>query len=210
MKKNKIEGEIYMRNLWGALVLLLCSAIILSACSEDKNEEKEVSKEELEPSEESKEKESDPVEDDQVEDQLDLEIGDTGVFDTTLGTYEISLDTAELKGKEFEGVQSTRDDIILLDLTVRNTGDETLIIDEIIESMEIADDLDGAGSGDNGIGFDTIEALEGAIEPGEEMTGNFLTTVNESDTYYFRKNPGNVEAGTSNQVIWTIKKEDIE
>lgn len=193
------------------ICLISCVGLLfLSACNDDKDESEKEDKPETEENKKEEEESEDSEKVEEVDDQLELSIGDTGFFDSPLGTYEITVDTAELLGKEFEGVESTRDDIILLKLTVKNTSDEQLLVDELIESMEVADDLEGAGSGDNGVGFDSIDPLEGSIEADEEITGHFLTTVNESDTYYFRKNPGTVKSSDSNQVIWIIEKDDLE
>lgn len=200
-----------MKKIWMICLISCVGLLLLSACNSEKDENKKDDKPETEEENKTGEKESeDPEKVEEVEDQLELSIGDTGFFDSPLGTYEITVEQAELLGKEFEGVESTRDDIILLKLTVKNTSDEQLLVDELIESMEVADDLEGAGSGDNGIGFDSIDPLKGSIEADEEITGHFLTTVNESDTYYFRKNPGTVKSSDSNQVIWIIEKDDLE
>lgn len=192
------------------MFILLVSAILLAACSNDDEQAKEpVNDTETETNDEEDE-EGPSNEADEIEDQLELTLGDTGVFDSPEGTYEMTVNQAELLGKKFEGVESTRDDIILLDITVTNTSEEQLLVDKIMDDMEVTDDLDEAGSGDNGIGFESIDPLNGSLEAGEEMTGHFLTTVNESKTYHFRRNPEVVKDDANNQVIWNIKAKDLE
>lgn len=76
-----------------------------------------------------------------------------------------------------------------------------------VETAEIVgEELDGEGSGfSNGASeFKSIDLFEGELQPGEERTTQFIGDINTADEYFFRKNQGNVEAGTSNQVIWTI------
>lgn len=197
-----------MRKFWMTLLIACVGSLVLSACSDKEENETEDTPEKEEENE--VEEVEEPQETEEVEDQLELSIGDTGIFESPLGTYEITVNEAELLGKKFEGVESTRDDIILLDITVKNTSDEQLLVDEIMDPMEVTDDLDEAGSGDNGIGFDSIDPLKGSLEAGEEMTGHFLTTVNKSKTYYFRLDPDVVKEHDSNQVIWEIKKKDLK
>lgn len=190
--------------------ILFVVLLVLGACSNDTSKEKvENTENEAESISPDEEDVNDSMEE-EGQDQLDLLVGDTGTFVTTLGTYEMTLNDAALKGKEFEGVKSTRDDIILLDITIKNTEDDTLDLEDLIYSMEIADDLEGAGSGDNAEGFDTVDAFKGEIEPGEEKSAQFLTTVNTADEYFFRKDSGIVATKGSNQVIWTIKTEEIK
>lgn len=198
-----------MRKLWVIFLTVCIGGLLLSACNNDKDKEGQDSETEEEKSTEQDDSNK-PKESEDVEDQLEHKVGDTGEFQSSLGSYEITVNKAELLGKKFEGVESTRDDIILLELTIKNTDDEQLLVDEIVDSMEVTDDLEEAGSGDNGIGFDSIDPLKGSIEAGEEVTGHFLTTVNESDIYYFRKNPEIVKDSDSNQVIWEIKTKDLK
>ena len=59
-----------------------------------------------------------------TEDQLDLRIGDKGKFDTDLTTFEITLNGAEIID-EVDDISSQLDSFILLDITLKNTGEET-------------------------------------------------------------------------------------
>lgn len=143
------------------------------------------------------------------DDQLDLGIGGTGTFDTTLGTYEVTLVSAKLEDT-IDGASSELDRFILLDLTVKNTSEEEQKVEDLLHSLEVTDYLDGSGFSDASEHFDSIEKMSGVIAPGEEMSGQFVTFVYDADEYYFRKDPGNVAAGSSNQVIWSIKASEIE
>ena len=145
---------------------------------------------------------------DQVEDQVGLSIGDTGKFDTVLGSYEMTLDGAKLVGEELEGEKSTRDGFVILDVTIKNTSEHSLLAEDLILSMEVADNLEHSGSTDHADGFDTVEHFDGDIQPGEEKSAQFLTIVDDEDTYYFRKMVGNIASGSSNQVIWTFNADE--
>lgn len=145
-----------------------------------------------------------------AEDQVDLSLGDTGHFYTDIGSYDMTVTTAELMGYELEGIASQLDDWILLDVTIKNTSDEPLNAEDIIGVMEVTDDLEGSGSIGAVGAFDSVEDFEGEIGPGEEQSGQFITEVFEADPYYFRKISGNIAGGSSNQVIWTIESEDLK
>ena len=205
-------------NMWITAIILLC-ILMLGACSNDEdvatdvdnNEEESNDLEGNEPDESEKESdnETDDEEKPEVEDQLDLVLGDTGTFDTTLGTYEMTVEHAELS-KEVEEEKSTRDGFILLDITIKNTSDHPLDAEDLIYSMEVTNNLDHSGSTDHADGFDTVEEFNGELEPGDEQSAQFLTIVDDSDEYFFRKTVGNIGGGSSNQVVWTIQADEAE
>ncbi len=140
----------------------------------------------------------------EADDQLDLAIGDTGSFVTTLGNYDMTVTAAESKGYEFEGIESELDDWILLDVTIKNTSDKSLNAEDLMSSMELTEDLEGSGYMDSSGAFDSVEDFQGEIEPGKEQSAQFIAYAYDANTYYFRKSSGNVAGGSSNQVIWNI------
>lgn len=210
-----------MRKSFILWTILITTIFLLAACSDDKEKESEepateeasegTGTEEEDDAEETEEESEEATdEDEMLEDQLDLSVGDTGSFDSTLGTYDMTLDDVEIIEDELEGEKSTRDAFILLDVTIKNTSDHALDLEDLIVSMEVTANLDHSGSSDHAAGFDTIEEFTGDLEPGEEASAQFLTIIDDSDEYYFRKMVGNIGAGYSNQVVWTISLEDAE
>lgn len=195
------------KSLVGVMALLLM-ATILAACSDDKNNQPDVKEnddiEKVEETEEDANEEAPDQGNDSVEDQRDLTIGETGTFQTTLGTYEVTLESAEIVGAELDGEASLFEELIVLELTFKNIGDDTLLAEEIMYDMQITDDLDTSGSSNGAEEFDSIEVFQGEIQPGEEKAAQFIGDIYTADEYFFRKAEGNVVAGTSNQVIWTI------
>lgn len=195
------------KSLVGIMALLLMASI-LAACSDDKNDQTDVKEnddiEKVEETEEDANEEAPDQGNDSVEDQRDLTIGETGTFQTTLGTYEVTLESAEIVGAELDGEASLFEELIVLELTFKNIGDDTLLAEEIMYDMQITDDLDTSGSSNGAEEFDSIEVFQGEIQPGEEKAAQFIGDIYTADEYFFRKAEGNVAAGTSNQVIWTI------
>ena len=135
----------------------------------------------------------------EAEDQLDLSLGDTGSFVTTLGTYDMTVTSAELKEYEFEGIESELDLWILLDVTIKNTSDEPLNAEDLMSSMELTEDEEGSGYMDSSGAFESVEAFEGDIAPGEEQSAQFIAYAYDEDTYYFRKSSGNIAGGSRSE-----------
>lgn len=184
------------------LLFVLLSGILLMGCSDDKeksetsteNDQEKITEAVQEESTEQEDSHADhgKSEDDKGE-QTDLKVGETGNFDTLLGTYEITLD-----------------DLILLDLTIKNTNDEPLEIDDLLYSMVVTDDIEGSGFYDAASEFDSIEEFRGKLDPGEEKSGKFITDVLESDEYYFQKNFSGDYTKNGTEVIWVIQADEAK
>ncbi|GEM_PF-6425578 len=142
------------------------------------------------------------------EPQLELGVGDTGVVQTSIGTYELTLDDAELIGTELDGEATLLEELILLNLTFKNTSDDTLVAEDLMYNLGITTSLEGSNSSDNSDYFESIEVFEGEIAPGEEKQAQFIADVKTSDEYYFRPDPGVVANGTHNDLLWTITDEE--
>lgn len=204
-----IEGREKMKKSLMSIMALLLMATILAACSDNTNDQTDVKEneeiEKVEETEEDANEEGSDQKDDSVKDQRDLTIGETGTFQTTLGTYEVTLESAKIVGAELDGEASLLDELIVLDLTFKNIGDNVLLAEEIMHDMEITEDLEGSGFSNGAEEFDSIEVFEGEIQPGEEKVAQFIGDIYTGEEYFFGKAEGNVAAGTSNQVIWTIQ-----
>ena len=202
-----------MKKLTLILTALLASMFLMSACSEDKDEVKESDNNVVnEESNDGKNNDDDSGKSSSeitTEDQLDLTLGDTGKFDTTLGTYEMTVESAELL-EELDGVESEFDYLILINLSIKNTSDHDLDVEDLMYSMEATHDIEGSGYSDQSHNFKSVEELTGIVKPGEEISGQFITHIYEADEYYFREDTGNVAAGVSNQVIWTIPADEAK
>ncbi|WP_164215658.1 hypothetical protein [Virgibacillus sp. YIM 98842] len=142
------------------------------------------------------------------EDQLDLRVGDTGLVETSIGTYELTVESAEILGAELGGQETPLEEIILLELTFENIGDDIIIAEDIMSMLEISPLYDGSGYSNAAEVYDGIEEFTGEIQPGEERKTQFIADMMVGDEYYFRQLPGRVAAGVSNQVIWTISDEE--
>lgn len=229
-KKEK-ESDFTMKRLLISMIALMFLTGVLVACSDGANDQAEDEEDNV--TEETDETENKVVEEEEdveadnedsaedddskstggrfessVEDQLDLRIGDTGIADTTIGKFELTVDSAEIVGPELDGVESVLEEIIVLNLTFKNIGDEVIIAEDIMSMMGITDNIDGSNYHNNPEAFESIDTFEGELQPGEERKTQFVAHIYEADEYYFRMDPGNVASGSTNQILWTISAEE--
>lgn len=145
-----------------------------------------------------------------AEDQLELKMGDTATVDTTIGTYEITLNNLELK-EEVEGEISEIDLFLIADYTLKNLGEETINTIESINVLEATDLLEGPGEPDVSVGFETIAGFEDIdLATGEEAVGQAIYNSYDADTFYIRVVQGLVASGgVKNDVRFTVEKSEI-
>lgn len=142
------------------------------------------------------------------EPQLDLRLGDTGLVQTSIGTYELTIDSAEIVGTELDGEEALLDEIILLEMTFKNIDDKPIIAEHLMINLGLVTDLEGSDNTNAAASFDSIEFFEGEITPGEERKAQFIADTRTAEEYYFRTGTGSVAAGTQNEVLWTITDEE--
>lgn len=226
-----------MRKILLLLTILLVGSIALTACNNDDNNEKKEKKDENveapidegnskdEATDNSSTDDSSTDEDDsdlddskgskegdfslETEDQLDLGLGDTGKFETSIGTFELTLDAVKFTD-ELDGETSTRDKLVILDITVDNISNETLVVEDLLSSLELTHDLEGSGTSNSAEYFDSIEELKGDLAAGEKVSGQLIFDAVESAEYHLRERSGNVSSGTTNQVIWTFTEKEAK
>ncbi|MFD1171479.1 hypothetical protein [Oceanobacillus picturae] len=144
-----------------------------------------------------------------TEDQLDLKIGDKGKFDTDLTTFEITLNSAEIID-EVDDISSQLDSFIILDITLKNTGEETYTAQDLLYGLEVTAYLDSTGYQDYSEDFESVKGLEGDVSPGEELSGEFITEIPNAEEYFFHLRSGITGTGASNEVVWTIPAEEAK
>ncbi|WP_413377891.1 hypothetical protein [Alkalihalobacillus sp. 1P02AB] len=143
-------------------------------------------------------------------DQLDLGIGDTAQISSNQGAYEITIHSVK-REEEVDGETSMFDYIIVVDLTVKNIGDEVLDAYNPIGVLDQTARLEGSGSGDFSKDFPSIDAISGDLEPGEEIKGQALFATKQNGEQFIRIKPGLIAAdGVYNEVVWTFTEEEME
>ncbi|MBM0066640.1 DUF4352 domain-containing protein [Alkalicoccobacillus gibsonii] len=159
---------------------------------------------------ESEEKEPNLGEGD-TEDQLNLEIGDTGVIETTIEKFEMTINSVTVE-KEIDGEKPDLGVFVLADVTFRNIHEEPLDLEQAVGTFEVTTSEDGGGYGPVSEFYNVeVEDLSGDLEPGEEVQGQILFEDNLGDKHYIKVNPGLISASAvKNQVMWKFSEEDSE
>ncbi|QQZ10433.1 DUF4352 domain-containing protein [Heyndrickxia vini] len=143
-------------------------------------------------------------------DQENLKIGDTGKAKSTVGKYEITIHSIKMKD-EIEGQAPMFDHLFIAEITVKNIGDQPIDAKEPVGTLEITEDLNGSGSGDDSQFFNSVKTFEGTIEPGKTVTGEAVFDGREADTYYIRTISGLIASKTvKNNTVWSFKKSEAK
>lgn len=142
------------------------------------------------------------------ESQTGLRIGETAIVQSTLGLYELTLNSAELIGTELDGEEALIDELIVLNFTYKNIGDKPFKGEDEMINFGIATEQGGYQNTNAAASFDSIEFFEGVIEPGETREAEFIADTEVADEYYFETGSGALAAGTYNEVSWTFTDEE--
>lgn len=202
------------------IIMLLSGALslsVLAACGENDTEKipKEPETEAVDESEEVTESnEEEPAEsnEDEVEvpegPQTDLRIGDTAIVQSNLALYELTLNSAEIIGKELDGEEALLDELIVLNLTYTNIGDKPFEGEHEMINFGISTDLESSQNTNAAKSFDSIEFFEGDVEPGETREAQFIADTRTADEYYFYTGSGAVASGAYDEIRWTFTDEE--
>lgn len=144
------------------------------------------------------------------ESQTGLRIGETAIVQSPLGTYELTLNSAELVGTELDGQEAYIDELIVLNLTYKNIGDESFKGEHEMINFGIATEQGGYQNTNAASSFESIEFFEGDIEPGETREAQFIADTKIADEYYFETGSGVVASGTYDEISWTITAEEAQ
>lgn len=147
----------------------------------------------------------------EVADQMELGIGDTATIESTIGTYEITLNYMEYH-EEIEGEISDLEIYLIADYTLRNVGEEDISAVESTTTLELTDYLDGSGQPDIAGAFENIDYFsDDLLRPGDEVHGQAVYESYDADTFYVRAVQGLVASGgLKNDALFTIEKEKME
>ena len=210
------------------LLLVALSSLIIVGCVNNTEEAKDSSiqspiEEEVTDSDEdlNQEDEEDVNSTNDTEDEADstldhtdagdnlLSIGEKGVIETALGHYEITPTGIrfEEEMKDEDPYQSPDNGVfIIIDVTMTNIGDKTLVSDEVITAR--LHNEDGSGGMSN-YEFQSINNFKEELDPGESYSGELLFDYSKEDTYQFSFGSAHLDS-LSNEVRWEIDSEEAE
>lgn len=142
----------------------------------------------------------------EAEDQLKLNIGDTGKIANNFSTHEITLNSVEITD-EAGGEPTQEGNYVIVNLTVKNLGEDVLNPEDALSSTELATE-----HGSGGLPWFYIEGAAeewpAEIEPGQSETGVLLFDIQQSDEYALQT-AFDLDS-LSNQVSFVFKAEEAE
>ena len=220
-----------MKRFLFLLVALFLSVSALAACSsESDNKEKTESTNggvekqpdtsrdtkgssednEAEDSEDSKKNKVGDTSSGDFKDQTELKIGDTGQAESTLGKYEITVNSVQMKD-EINGKTPEIDHLFIIEYSVKNIGDKPIDAMETIKTLQLTVNLEGSGSGENTQHYPPSNPIAGTIEPGQSVTGEAVYQGFDAERYFIRTDPGLIAAGAvKNDTIWRFTKNEAQ
>lgn len=136
--------------------------------------------------------------------QTDLRIGDTAIVQSTLGLYELTLNSAELIGTELDGEEALLDELIILKFTYKNIGEKSFKGEDEMINFGIATEPGAYQNTNAAASFDSIEFFEGNVEPGETREAEFIADTYTADEYYFETGSGAIASGAYSEIRWTF------
>lgn len=142
-----------------------------------------------------------------TEDQIDLNLGDLGRIETSLSTYEVTLDGVEFL-EELEGQESQMDTFIIADVTIKNTSSEPIDIYDALTIFEVSTDAVGGGYGLRSESYEGVEVFKGELEPSEKRSGQLLFENVSGEQHFLKVREGLIEVGgVKNKVTWSFDEE---
>lgn len=147
----------------------------------------------------------------EIEDQMELGIGDKAVIQSSLGVYEVTLNSVNYE-EEVDGVMSELDGFLLVNYTIENVGENSVKLMESINVLEATDELEGTGEGNVSGSYESVDSFNNdELESGDNVTKDVLYLAYDADQYYIRVVQGLIASGgVKNEILFSFNKSEIE
>ena len=149
---------------------------------------------------------NDDVDSNEDGDHQILQLGETGTIKDTTGDYEVTpmsfvvTDEWENQTPKIDG-----DVFLIIDVSIKNIGESVLNGEQLRKVDAIGGDETTV---DNSALFDYVDQLEGELQPGEIMEGQFAFALPPTDTYQLA---WALHLGTvSDQITWELPADQAE
>lgn len=133
-------------------------------------------------------------------DEQVLQLGETGTIKDTTGDYEVTpMSFVVTEEWENQTPKIDGDVFLIIDVSIKNIGESVLNGEQLRKVDAIGGDETTV---DNSALFDYVDQLEGELQPGEIMEGQFAFALPPTDTYHLA---WALHLGTvSNQITWEL------
>ncbi|WP_440896936.1 DUF4352 domain-containing protein [Amphibacillus sp. Q70] len=195
------------------LLVSLAILLVVTGCNNEAPEEDDIEDDNIEALADDEttddEGESDGESDQSAADEASngevLSLGETGLMETVIGDYEVTVLSFEfIDGPEEHLSESQR--YLAVDLNIKNVGKEAIESEEVARAT-ITDSESGGRPNETAI--DIVDHFEGTIDPGGEQSGQLLFRFREEDTYHLRLGANHLDSLT-NELIWEFSLEEAD
>ena len=214
-----------MRKFLKLFVILIVSLMVMVACSNGDTTTEDSGNSDNDSTSETSSTENDDADEDSDQEDVEkdnsdssnsdtddgvpvLALGETGVIEDNLGTYEITPTSFKLVEELSDGdhVETTMNGkLIVVDISIKNIGEESLELEDVAKADLYVDGA-GVSSFDD---YPNIEKFEGKIAQGESESGQIVFDLFVAD-YYELAFGANMPTYISNEVRWALHAEDAE
>ena len=215
-----------MRKILKLFVILIVSLMLMVACGNDDTSTKNNANENIDSTSETDQTENNDA--DEGSDQEDvkndssdsanseaddevpfLALGETGVIEDTLGTYEVtpkSFWITDSLGEGEDKIIASKGRFIVVEIEIKNIGTEVLDLKQITQ----ADLFTETGSASPGYSnYPGLIEFVGEIKSNESFVGELGFNSSERD-YYELAFGAHMPSYISNEIRWVINPEDAE
>ena len=134
-----------------------------------------------------------------------LGLGETGVMETAIGDYELTVLSFEFIDGPEEHLSGSQM-YLAVDINIKNIGTD-VIDSEDVANATITDSESGGRPNETAI--DIVDHFEGTIAPGEEQSGQLLFRFREEDTYHLKFGANHLDSLT-NELTWEFTLEESQ
>lgn len=180
--------------------MLVISVLVLNACNDDKlnnNEEKD---------------ENNQKSYSELNDELDLSIGESGLIESRLGKAIITLESVELVDEFYIEYSDRYTTLFVMDLTIRNVGDEAFSPEEVLSSGLLFGPDDDKNR--KWMYYDEVsEKWQDKLEPNEKISGVIVFEYGQEDEYqlvFGDKRSSAKYVDSSNKISFTFKHSEVK
>lgn len=190
-----------MKKFHFCLISLFFTLTLIACSSDDENgakseENDSVTEEESNTDNESSDSDTENEEKATGDSEEALKLGETGVVESTLGKYEVTVNSFKTLD-EFEGEEPLNELFVLVDFEVTNTGEEQ-INGQDIYNANLFDEEEFTK--ENTSYFESIEILDEQLEPGDSAEAQMLFELTDSTYYELVFNFG--KSSVSTELTW--------
>ncbi|WP_010676704.1 DUF4352 domain-containing protein [Bacillus timonensis] len=134
-----------------------------------------------------------------------LTLGETGLFKTTKGDFEVTIDSVKTE-EGGDGEKSLRGTYIVASITVTSRSSTVVNVEDVLPFQIYVDDIVNWNNVTYGKEFSFGGQISGEISEGESLSGNIIFDARKSDTYTILLG-GKAEP---NKLEWKLTADEIQ